>query len=214
MWSNIQFISQGNTAEEQLVSVKSALDAGCKWIQLRFKQADEAMFLTVGKQVKMWCESAHAHFIVNDYDHLVEELGADGVHLGLADTSVAMARSRLGSDAIIGGTANTLEEVLQRVEENCDYIGLGPLRFTTTKENLSPILGLTGYQTILQALEKRHISIPIVAIGGIELADVEPLMKLGISGIAVSGLLTTASDKRAVMNELHQKTGNNVTNWR
>lgn len=212
MLDSIHYISQGSTAKEQLNSIRGALEGGCKLIQLRFKHAAESEFLEVGKQVREWCTEFEAVFIVNDYVQLAKQLQADGVHLGLTDTRIEEARAILGPDAIIGGTANTLEDVLQRIDEQCDYVGLGPFRFTTTKEKLSPVLGLGGYRSILAELTDRHVSIPIYAIGGIVLDDVEELMKTGIYGIAVSGIITAASDKKELVDALHQKLGNYVTN--
>lgn len=212
MLDSIHYISQGSTVTEQLTSIRGALEGGCKLIQLRFKHADEPSFLEVGKQVREWCTDFGAVFIVNDYVHLAKQLQADGVHLGLTDTRIADARAVLGPDAIIGGTANTLEDVLQRIDEKCDYVGLGPFRFTTTKEKLSPILGVDGYRSILAELMDRHVSIPVYAIGGITLDDVAEIMKTGVYGIAVSGIITAASDKKETVDALHQKTGNYVTN--
>ncbi|MNK02229.1 Thiamine-phosphate synthase [compost metagenome] len=212
MLDSIHYISQGSTIAEQLTSIRGALEGGCKLIQLRFKNVDEASFLEVGKQAREWCTEFNAIFIVNDYVHLAKQLQADGVHLGLTDTRIEEARAILGPDAIIGGTANTLEDVLQRIDEKCDYVGLGPFRFTTTKEKLSPILGIDGYRSILTELTDRHVSIPVYAIGGITLGDVEELMKTGIYGIAVSGIITTAPDKKEIVDALHQKSGNYVTN--
>jgi len=107
----------------------------------------------------------------------------------------------LGNHKIIGGTANTLEDVLQRATEDCDYIGLGPFRFTSTKENLSPILGLEGYRDILSKLQEQNIPIPVYAIGGIELSDIENLINTGLHGIAVSGLITESPQLITQLNE-------------
>jgi thiamine-phosphate pyrophosphorylase len=102
----------------------------------------------------------------------------------------------LGNGKIIGGTANTLEDVLMRANEKCDYIGLGPFRFTTTKEKLSPVLGLTGFEKITSELSNRKINIPVYAIGGILLEDIGEILETGIFGMAVSGALTEQFDKR------------------
>lgn len=211
MLDNIHYISQGSTKEEQLASIRGALEGGCKLIQLRFKNAAESDFLEVGKQVREWCTEFHAVFLVNDHVDFAKQLQADGVHLGLTDTRIAEARVVLGPDAIIGGTANTLEDVLQRIDEQCDYVGLGPFHFTTTKEKLSPVLGIDGYRSIFSELTDRHLSIPVYAIGGIGLDDVAELMNTGIYGIAVSGVITAASDKKEIVDALHQKLGNYVT---
>lgn len=190
MFSKLQYISQGDTRQAQILNICQALDHGCTWIQLRFKKAQPKELIQVAEHVKRLCEEYQATIIVNDAVDLAQQIEADGVHLGLSDTSIEKARTILGPDKIIGGTANTLSDVLQRVEEKCDYIGLGPFRFTTTKEKLSPILGLEGYREITRELTLRTIQIPLYAIGGILLDDIEPLLESGIHGIAVSGMIT------------------------
>ena len=134
MFSKLQYISQGLTANEQIENIQSALDAVCQWVQLRFKNANEKEFIKVAEQVKTICSSYNATFIVNDRVEDAKTIDADGVHLGLQDMSVTQAQNILGKNKIIGGTANTLSDVMMRLNEKCDYIGLGPFRFTTTKE--------------------------------------------------------------------------------
>ncbi len=136
---------------------------------------------------------------------IARTLDADGVHLGLDDMPVAEARSILGAGKIIGGTANTYEDVLQRVGEQCDYAGLGPFRFTTTKAQLSPVLGLTGFQDIMASLSAAGIAIPVYAIGGILSEDLEALMGTGIYGIALSGLITRTAAPQPLIQQLNQQ---------
>lgn len=205
MHNQLQYISQGNTVEEQLYNIHKALDNGCDWIQMRFKKNYSDDAFTLAEAVKMLCKEYLATFIINDNVHLAKQLDADGVHLGLSDMSVEEARLILGKAKIIGGTANTFEDVLQRTAENCDYIGLGPFQFTTTKQNLSPILGLEGYLSIIGQMKARNIQIPIYAIGGITLENVESLMKTGIHGIAVSGLITQTENASQLINQLNDK---------
>jgi thiamine-phosphate pyrophosphorylase len=190
MYNNIQYISQGNTAEEQVYNIHNVLDAGFKWIQLRFKNQEESALAALAEKVKQLCDTYRATFIMNDHVEIARTVDASGVHLGLSDTPIVEARALLGNKKIIGGTANTLQDVLQRMDENCDYIGLGPYRFTTTKEKLSPVLGLEGYSAIMNVLKEQNKQIPVYAIGGIMQDDLEGLLQLGIHGIAVSGLLT------------------------
>lgn len=202
MLSQVQYISQGNTAEEQLKNIQSVLDKGYDWIQLRFKKQTEDVLIPVAEKVKMLCDQYKAIFIMNDHVSIAQSVDASGVHLGLEDASIANARSILGSNKIIGGTANTLSHVMQRIAEGCDYIGLGPFRFTTTKEKLSPVLGLEGYQTIIENLYQQGKNIPIYAIGGIEQDDIQSLMQIGLHGIAISGLLTkTDSPSKQILLE-------------
>ncbi|WP_426090827.1 thiamine phosphate synthase [Flavobacterium sp. DSR3-2] len=205
MFNKLQYISQGNTVEEQLHNIHKALDNGCDWIQMRFKNQNALEVFTLAEAVKIVCKEYLATFIINDNVHLAKQLDADGVHLGLSDMSAKEARLILGKTKIIGVTANTFEDVLQRTAEKCDYIGLGPFQFTTTKQNLSPILGLEGYRLIIQQTKIKNIQIPIYAIGGITLENVESLMKTGIHGIAVSGLITQSENLSQLITQLNVK---------
>jgi thiamine-phosphate pyrophosphorylase len=205
MHNRLQYISQGESVEEQLYNIHKALDNGCDWIQMRFKNQKPKKTLVLAEAVKMLCKEYLATFIINDNVHLAQELDVDGVHLGLTDMSVKEARQILGKTKIIGGTANTFEDVLQRTAENCDYIGLGPFQFTATKQNLSPILGLEGYRSIMEQMKAKNIQIPIYAIGGITYENVESLMKTGIHGIAVSGLITQNKNPLPLITLLNEK---------
>ncbi|MFD1603819.1 thiamine phosphate synthase [Flavobacterium artemisiae] len=210
MYSKLQYISQGETIEKQLYNIHQALDAGCNWLQMRFKNQKPKDAFSLAEAVKPLCEQYHALFIVNDDLHLTKEINADGVHLGLTDTTIDEARAFLGTSKVIGGTANTFENIQNHVKNGCDYIGLGPFRFTATKEKLSPILGLSGYFDILQKLKKAKIEIPVYAIGGITLRDVSPLMETGIHGIAVSGIITESDEKEKLIQQLNEKLYANV----
>jgi thiamine-phosphate pyrophosphorylase len=127
---------------------------------------------------KKLCSDYQAVCIINDHVQIAKDVDADGVHLGLKDMSVEKARYILGENKIIGGTANTFSDILQRMVERCDYIGLGPLRFTSTKEQLSPILGFEGYGEIINSLKEKSIEIPkIFAIGGVVLEDINSYRK-------------------------------------
>ena len=203
MYSKLQYISQGETASAQLKNIQEALDASCRWIQLRFKNSSIDELKNIARQVRELCTNHGATFIINDHPHLAKETNADGVHLGLSDMLIPDARKIIGSDKIIGGTANTLDDVLQRVDEGCSYIGLGPFRFTPTKEKLSPILGIEGYEEIMNVLMQRNISTPVYAIGGITLADTQAIMQTGVYGIAASGIITHHSDKKQLVEQFN-----------
>lgn len=205
MLNRLQYISQGTTVEEQLFNIHQALDNGCDWIQMRFKKPFSDDTFTLAEAVKILCKEYLATFIINDNVALAQQIDADGVHLGLTDMSISEARSLLGDAKIIGGTANTYEDILSHVANGCDYVGLGPFRFTKTKDNLSPILGLEGYQNILDQLKKEKITTPIYAIGGIVLEDIEDIIKTGIHGIAVSGLITESDSKTKLITQLNEK---------
>jgi thiamine-phosphate pyrophosphorylase len=205
MYNKLQYISQGNTIEEQLYNIHKALDNGCDWIQLRFKNQNKYEIFTLAEAVKMLCEEYLATFIINDYVSVAKQLDADGIHLGLSDSSIDEARFIIGKTKIIGGTANTWDDVLQRTAEKCDYIGLGPFHFTATKQNLSPLLGLEGYHSIIKQMMVNNIQIPIYAIGGITVENIDLLMQTGIHGIAVSSLITHSKNLPQLINQLNEK---------
>jgi thiamine-phosphate pyrophosphorylase len=146
------------------------------------------------KEVKKMCEQHHATFIIDDYVEIAKDIHPDGVHLGKLDMPIGKAREILGEKAIIGGTANTFEDVENLYQAGANYIGCGPFRYTTTKANLSPILGIEGYRQIISRMKENNIVIPVVAIGGITEADIPDLMKLGIDGIALSSSILNAAN--------------------
>ena len=190
----IQFITHANDRYDYLDGVRMALEGGCRWIQLRMKDASAEEVLKTAESTRKLCRQYDAVFLLDDYVELVERSGADGVHLGKNDMPIDEARRLLGKDKIIGGTANTFEDVKCIYSAGADYIGCGPFRFTTTKKKLSPILGLDGYRRIIEQMNAYRINLPIIAIGGILLPDVSDIMQTGVSGIAVSGAILNADN--------------------
>lgn len=190
----IQFITHSNTRYDYVEGARLALEGGCRWIQLRMKDAQEVEFLLAAKQIGAMCKEFGATFILDDHVEWVGITGADGVHLGKNDMPVDEARNQLGANRIIGGTANTFEDVERLWRQGANYIGCGPYRFTTTKKNLSPVLGLDGYRHIISKMKAHDINLPVVAIGGILQPDIKDVMATGVSGIAVSGAILNAEN--------------------
>lgn len=190
----LQFITHFTDTYSYFDSARLALEGGCRWIQLRMKDASDEEVEKEAVRVQALCKEYGATFLLDDRVDLVKKLHADGVHLGKNDMPIAEARSILGKGYIIGGTANTFEDVKAHYEAGADYIGCGPFRFTTTKKNLSPILGLEGYADIIRQMHEHDIHLPIVAIGGITLEDIPDIMKTGVTGIALSGTILRAQD--------------------
>ena len=190
----IQFITHSNNRYGYVDGARLALEGGCRWVQLRMKEATEAEFMAAVAEIGRLCKEHGATFVLDDHVEWVEKTGADGVHLGKNDMPIDEARKILGSDKIIGGTANTFEDVERLYRQGADYIGCGPFRFTTTKKNLSPVLGLEGYQHIVDQMKSHGINLPIVAIGGILESDIKSILATGVSGIAVSGGILNAEN--------------------
>lgn len=190
----IQFITHSNNRYGYVDGARLALEGGCRWVQLRMKEATEVEFMAAAAEIGRLCKEHGATFVLDDHVEWVEKIGADGVHLGKNDMPIDEARKILGNDKIIGGTANTFEDVERLYRQGADYIGCGPFRFTTTKKNLSPVLGLEGYQHIVDQMKSHGINLPIVAIGGILESDIKSILATGVSGIAVSGGILNAEN--------------------
>ena len=202
----VQFITHYTERYSYLDSVRIALEGGCQWIQLRMKEASPEDILPIAKEAMSLCRKYDATFIIDDYVELAKQIGADGVHLGKNDMPITEARKTLGKDFIIGGTANTFEDIQMLYKAGADYIGCGPFRFTTTKKNLSSILRLEGYQQIISQMKENNISLPLIAIGGITKKDIPSLMQTGINGIALSGSILRAENPIEEMKEIIQTT--------
>lgn len=208
MISQLHYISQSPHTDHIL----AACDAGCQWIQLRIKEALPEQVMPLAEAARKICDRYNASLIINDYPQIAVAVGAAGVHVGKLDMPVAAARAITGSEMIVGGTANTLADILQHVQDGASYVGVGPYRFTTTKKNLSPVLGLAGYQSILSSLKEKGIQIPVIAIGGILLEDIPALLEAGVHGIAVSGLITQAADRSSVVRQIYYQL-NELSIW-
>lgn len=198
----IQFITHYTETISYLDSVRIALAGGCRWVQLRMKNASVDEIRPIALEAQRLCREAGATFVLDDHVYLAREIGADGVHLGKTDMPIDEARAILGEKAIIGGTANTIEDLCVHVARGANYIGCGPFRFTTTKEKLAPTLGLEGYRSIVAARDKQGISNPIVAIGGITAEDIPSILETGVEGIALSGSILRAADPVAEMRRI------------
>ncbi|UOG76394.1 thiamine phosphate synthase [Hymenobacter tibetensis] len=189
--SKLHFIAATAQQAEQ------ACAGGVRWVQLRVKNTPAAEWEALARATQQVCQRYGATLIINDNPALAQTIGADGVHLGKEDMDPTAARVLLGAAPIIGGTANTFADIERLAAAGVNYIGLGPLRFTTTKQNLSPILGLGGYETLLGQCWAAGLTVPVVAIGGILLSDVAALLGVGLHGVALSGAISHAPDPAA-----------------
>jgi thiamine-phosphate pyrophosphorylase len=192
--NGLLFITHQTEKYSYLQSIEMALAGGCRQVQLRMKEASPAEIEKVGKKAKALCDKHKAELYIDDYVEICRNVGAAGVHLGKLDMPPSEARKMLGDSFVIGGTANTFDDIFRLKQEGVDYIGLGPFRFTTTKKNLSPILGLEGYRRILDECKINEINLPVFAIGGITVADIPHILNAGVSGIALSSTILNAEN--------------------
>lgn len=203
----VQFITHQTQSYTYIQSAKIALQGGVKFIQLRMKNHTFEQVEETGIDLLALCSLNGATLILDDWTESVERVGCSGVHLGKEDMPIVEARKFLGKDKIIGATANTFADVVKGFESGATYIGLGPYRYTTTKANLSPILGLEGYEKIISQCVKENIDIPIYAIGGIRMEDLNPLHNCGVYGVAVSSLILESNKPQETAQEI-------VNNWK
>lgn len=201
MISRLHYITQHTEKFSHAELTEFACKGGVNWVQLRVKNVEYNEWKKIALEVQNVCKKYRATFIINDNVVLAKEIGADGVHLGLNDIHPIEARKILGDNFIIGGTAHNLEEVKFQIENKVDYIGIGPYRFTSTKTDLSTIIGFEGIKNIIETFHETSLQIPFIVIGGIKVDDIQPLLKAGIYGVAVSSAINLANDISASAKE-------------
>lgn len=190
----LQFITNTNSRTPVADQVFAVIEGGCRWVQIRMKDASDEEIKKVVDAVKPKCIETGTFLLLNDRVELAKELNVGGVHLGREDMPVSKARMILGAAAVIGVTANTYADIAAVSNLDIDYYGIGPYALTSTKENLAPVLGLSGIRDICYEMEKNEILIPHVAVGGVKLDDVLPLLEAGVNGIAVSSAISDSDD--------------------
>lgn len=205
MISRLHYISQDLPGKDHPTLIIEACEAGVRWVQLRLKNLDKKEVKAIASDVRQICNEYQATFILNDHVKIAAQVEADGVHIGKKDMPPLEARSILGNDKIIGATANTLEDIRRLNKSSINYIGLGPLRYTTTKAQLSPVLGIEGYRHLIGHAQSEGNSKPIIAIGSVQLNDINALLEAGVYGIAVASLINKAEDKEEVVNNALQR---------
>jgi thiamine-phosphate pyrophosphorylase len=168
--------------------LEAVLGAGVDMIQLRMKDAPDARIVAVGQRFARAASAHGALFILNDRPDLVEAVGADGVHVGQDDVTVADARAAVGSDRLVGLSTHSPEQVDGAAGVPVDYIGVGPVHATPTKPG-RPAVGLA-----LVRYAAEHATVPFVAIGGITPANAVAVREAGAERIAIVRALTDSAE--------------------
>lgn len=204
----LQFITNDSDRYTIAEEVQMAIEGGCRWVQLRMKEASDEEVRAVALELIPMCRETDTFLIIDDRVELVNELKVSGVHLGKEDMNPLEARELLGPHAIIGVTANTAEDIIKYKGKDVDYVGLGPVHFTTTKKKLAPELGIEGMKRVVDEVRNAGVELPIVAIGGLTIDDIAPLMKTGVNGVAMSGSIINADDPVLYTSDVLEKLSN------
>lgn len=180
--------------------VKESLDGGVTFLQLREKELDEVHFLEEAKELQQLCREYQVPFIVNDNVDIAIAIDADGVHVGQSDMEAGDVRAKLGSDKIIGVSAQTVEQAILAEKHGADYLGVGAVFPTGSKDDADDV----SYETLKAICEA--VSIPVIAIGGITQENVKELAGSGICGIAVISAIYAQKDIRKASEDLKKET--------
>lgn len=192
----LQFITHDIHQHSHIEQAQIACSAGAKWIQYRCLTKNDDELLVDINAIAEICDDWGATLIVTDHVHLNGKADIQGFHIEDFDADFVKLREQLGEAVTIGGSATTLQGLSRLAAEGADYAGFGPFYTTTTKPNNAPLLGVEGYQNAMTELKKLNIDLPVLAVGGVTLNDIDPLMNTGIFGIAVSAAINQAEDMR------------------
>lgn len=175
-------------------AVKEAVNGGATMIQLREKNMSED---ELKKEALLIKDSCNVPLIIDNNIEVCKAVGADGVHVGQDDMPVKEARAILGDDYVIGATAHNVSEAIQAEKDGADYLGVGAAFGSSTKNDAKKIISLEEYKKITQA-----VSIPVVAIGGINETNIMKLKGLGLSGVAVVSAIFAKDDIEKATREM------------
>ena len=180
--------------------VRESLEGGVTMLQLREKTLAEPAFLAEAKELQALCREYHVPFIVNDNVDIALAMDADGVHVGQSDMEALDVRAKLGPGKIVGVSAQTVEQALLAEKHGAEYLGVGAVFPTGSKDDADDV----SYDTLKAICQA--VSIPVVAIGGINRDNVARLADSGICGVAVISAIYGAPDIRAAAQELKAAT--------
>lgn len=179
--------------------VEQALKGGATFVQLREKNLDEEHFLEEAKEIKKLCRQYQVPFVINDNVDIALKMDADGVHVGQSDMEAGNVRAKLGSDKIIGVSAQTVEQALLAEARGADYLGVGAVFPTGSKADAKEV----DHDVLREICNA--VKIPVVAIGGITRDNVRELLGTGINGIAVISAIFAQADIEAAARDLKER---------
>ena len=190
----LHFITHDILQSSHIEQAQVACEAGAKWIQYRcLSKADEELLADINVIAEI-CDDWGATLIVTNHIHLKGKADIQGFHVEDMDADFVALRNQIGEEFTLGGSANTIENLIRLANEGADYAGFGPFKTTTTKPNNSPLLRINGYTNVMEKLKSENVDLPILAVGGVTLLDIPELLATGIYGIAASSAINQAEN--------------------
>jgi thiamine-phosphate pyrophosphorylase len=201
--SKFHYLTQDLPHRSHIEQAVIACEAGANWVQYRCLTKTDDELIEEINEIATLCDDWGATLILTNHYHLLGKVDAQGVHIEDFDADWSAIRAIIGDDKTMGASATNLESLLKVQNSGVvDYCGYGPFAHTDTKPNNKPLLGFEGYRELA---EHPEIDIPVIAVGGIQLQDVEHLLETGINGIAVSAAINLAVDPEQVVKEFYRK---------
>lgn len=192
----LHFITHDIPQHTHIAQVQLACAAGAKWIQYRCLSKGDDELLEDINAISSICDDWGATLIVTNHIHLKDKADIQGFHIEDMDADFIAIREQIGEQYTLGGSSNTVQNLMRLAKEGVDYAGFGPFNTTTTKPNNSPLLGVSGYAEATTTLKTAGIELPILAVGGVILEDIASLLATGVYGIAASSAINQADDLR------------------
>jgi thiamine-phosphate pyrophosphorylase len=190
----LQFITHDIIQLSHIEQAQIACEAGAKWIQYRcLSKADDELLADINSIANI-CDDWGATLIVTNHIHLKGKADIQGFHIEDMSADFITLRKQIGDEFTLGGSANTTDDIIRLAKEGADYVGFGPFKVTTTKPNDSPLLGIKGYTNAIEILKSQGIDLPILAVGGVTIQDIDPLLATGVYGIAASSAINQSDD--------------------
>jgi len=200
--SKFHYLTQDLPNRTHVEQAAIACEAGANWLQYRCLTKTDDELIEEINQVADICDEWGMTLIITNHYHLLNEVDAQGVHIEDFDADFAAIRKHIGEDKTLGGSATNIEALLKvQATGAVDYCGYGPFAHTDTKPNNKPLLGFEGYRE----LQKYQVEIPTIAVGGIQIDDVDRLLETRVYGVAVSAAINKAIDPGRVIKEIYRK---------
>ena len=201
--ARFHYLTQDLRNRSHLKQAITACEAGANWIQYRCLTKPDDELIEEINEIAEVCDEWGTTLILTNHYHLLDKVDVQGVHIEDLDTDLKAIRRVIGKDKTLGASATNIRRLHAAQSTGAvDYCGYGPFATTNTKPNNNPLLGFEGYRELAKHPE---IKIPVIAVGGIHIEDVDALIKTGIYGIAVSAAINLSADPGRAFKEFHRK---------